>query len=322
MLYSSPHNVYPDLNYFFAPFCIPKIIQSQNNQNCNAERNQNLNITLPIFPENTTIQYPIWPNQIMTILQPKTVKIRIVNNEKEIDESPQSKGVSHDKEELSKSKRIFLVSTNHDLNDSTLEYSVDNISPISNGEITKFNTDPKLKKIHSIYHLKRKISTKLQNDIRNTINEFISRINLKKNGFKLPFLLPNSKLFREDVKNDTLKKIKSITISKYVCEDIQIAGRSLNIHNLNVSQKIEEKYFIFNDCDMIKLYNLMFKTLIYDYYEEFLNSDRFKKCFEKDLAKYSEKLKNLNYSLEKSELYKRIFKEKYEGIAKCYFTCS
>ena len=215
MLYSSPHNVYPDLNYFFAPFCIPKIIEGQNNPNCNAERNQNLNITLPIFTENNTIQYPLWPNQIMTILQPKTVKIRIVNNEKEIDESPQSKGVSHDKEELSKSKRIFLVSTNHDLNDSTLEYSVDNISPISNGEITKFNTDPKLKKIHSIYHLKRKISTKLQNDIRNTINEFISRINLKKNGFKLPFLLPNNKLFREEVKNDIIKKIKNITISKY-----------------------------------------------------------------------------------------------------------
>ena len=52
------------------------------------------------------------------------------------------------------------------------------------------------------------------------------------------------------------------------------------------------------------------------------SADRFKKCFEKDLAKYSEKLKNLNYSLEKSELYKRIFKEKYEGMAKCYFNCS
>ena len=85
----------------------------------------------------------------------------------------------------------------------------------------------------SIYHLKRKITTKLQTDIRNIINGYITRINMKNKDFKLPFLLPNSKLFREDVKNDTLKKIKSITISKYVCEDIQIAGRSLNIHNLN-----------------------------------------------------------------------------------------
>ena len=78
----------------------------------------------------------------------------------------------------------------------------------------------------------------------------------------------------------------------------------------------------FNDSEMSKLYKLMFNTLVYDYYEAFLNSERFKKCFEKDLAKYSEKLKNLNYSLEKSELYKRIFKEKYEGMAKCYFNCS
>jgi hypothetical protein len=259
----------------------------------------------------------------MTILHPKTVKIKIINNEKEVEQSPQSKGVSHDKEELSKSKRIFLVSTNHDLNDSTLEYSVDNISPISNGEITKFNTDPKLKKIHSIYHLKRKISTKLQNDIRNTINFYISQFNMKNKNVKIPFLIPNSKLFREDVKNDSLKKIKSITISKYISEDIQIAGRSLNIHNLNVIQKIEEIYFNFNDNDIIKkVYNLLFKTLVFDYYESFLHSDRFKKCIDKDLVKYIEKLKKLNYSNDKCDLYRRIFKEKYEDIAKCYFNCS
>jgi len=315
MLYSSPHNVFSDLNYFFAPFCIPKLIESDKNKNCNAERRQNSNINYGniLSHQNNCINYPIWPNPFMTILKPKTVKIKIVNND--ID----SKVVNHDKEE--KNKNIFLVLNNHDLNDSTLEYSIDNIS-LTNGEITKFNTDPKLKKIHSIYHLKRKISTKLQNDIRNTINFYISQFNMKNKNVKIPFLIPNSKLFREDVKNDSLKKIKSITISKYISEDIQIAGRSLNIHNLNVSQKIEEKYLNFNDSEMSKLYKLMFNTLVYDYYEAFLNSERFKKCFEKDLAKYSEKLKNLNYSLEKSELYKRIFKEKYEGIAKCYFTCS
>ena len=159
MLYSSPHNVFPDLNYFFAPFCIPQIIGRKNNKNCNAERGENI-------MEETNRQYSLWPNQFMTILHPKTVKIRIVNNENDVENYPQSKGVNHEKEELPKSKRIFLISTNHD--DSTLENSFDNIS-ISNGEITKFNTDPKLKKIHSIYHLKRKISTKLQNDIRNII---------------------------------------------------------------------------------------------------------------------------------------------------------
>ena len=316
MLYSSPHNVFSDLNYFFAPFCIPKVIESDKNKNCNAERrlNSNINYNHIVTQENNSFTYPIWPNPFLNYLQPKTVKIKIVNND--ID----SKEVNHDKEE--KKKNIFLVLTNHDLNDSTLEYSIDNIS-LSNGEITKFNTDPKLKKIHSIYHLKRKISTKLQNDIRDTINYYISQINMKNKNVKIPFLIPNSKLFREDVKNDSLKKIKSITISKYISEDIQIAGRSLNIHNLNVIQKIEEIYLNFNDNDIIKkVYNLLFKTLVFDYYESFLNSDRFKKCIDKDLAKYTEKLKKLNYSIDKCDLYRRIFKEKYEDIAKCYFNCS
>ena len=313
MLYSSPHNVFPDLNYFFAPFCIPQLIGTKHNQNCNAERGSIHNI---LSEENK--QQSLWPNQFMTILHPKTVKIRIVNNENEI-ESSQSKGVNHEKEELPKSKCIFLVSTNHD--DSTLENSIDNIS-LSNGEITKFNTDPKLKKIHSIYHLKRKITKKLQTYIRNINNGYITRINMKNKDFKLSFLLPNSKLFREDVKNDSLKKIKSITISKYISEDIQIAGRSLNKHNINVLSKIETIYMNCEDIEIKKLYDLLFKTSVYDYYESFLNSERFKKCFDKDLAKYSEKLKNLNYSIEKAEMYKRIFREKYEGIAKCYFTCS
>ena len=316
MLYSSPHNVFSDLNYFFAPFCIPKLIESDKNKNCNAERRQNSNINYGniLSHQNNCINYPIWPNPFMTILKPKTVKIKIVNND--ID----SKVVNHDKEE--KNKNIFLVLNNHDLNDSTLEYSIDNIS-LTNGEITKFNTDPKLKKIHSIYHLKRKISTKLQNDIRNTINDYISQINMKNKNFKIPFLLPNSKLFREDVKIASLKKIKGITISKYISEDIQIAGRSLNINNLNTIQKIEEIYLNFNDNDIIKkVYNLLFKTLVFDYYESFLHSDRFKKCIDKDLVKYIEKLKKLNYSNDKCDLYRRIFKEKYEDIAKCYFNCS
>ena len=318
MLYSSPHNVFSDLNYFFAPFCIPKLIESDKNKNCNAGRRENSNINYDnISQQNNIFNYSIWPNQFMTILHPKTVKIKIVNNDIE---TSHSKEVNHDKVE--KNKNIFLVLTNHDLNDSTLENTMDNIS-LSNGEITKFNTDPKLKKIHSIYHLKRKISTKLQNDIRNTINDYISQINMKNKNFKIPFLLPNSKLFREDVKIASLKKIKSITISKYISEDIQIAGRSLNINNLNNIKKIEEIYLNFNDNDIIKkVYNLLFKTLVFDYYESFLHSDRFKKCIDKDLVKYIEKLKKLNYSNDKCDLYRRIFKEKYEDIAKCYFNCS
>ncbi len=38
MLYSSPNKVFPDLNYFFAPFCIPEKIKNEKNKNCNAER--------------------------------------------------------------------------------------------------------------------------------------------------------------------------------------------------------------------------------------------------------------------------------------------
>ena len=38
MLYSSQNKVYPDLNYFFAPFCIPEKIKNDKNKNCNAER--------------------------------------------------------------------------------------------------------------------------------------------------------------------------------------------------------------------------------------------------------------------------------------------
>ena len=305
MLYSSPNKVYPDLNYFFAPFCIPEKIKNDKNKNCNAER------SLPIdnlFFQNNRFQNSFLTNRILTFFQPKTVKITIVNNEND------------EKEEIHKNKNLFLVS-NHDISDSTLENTFDNIS-ISNNEITKFNTDPNLKKIHSIYHLKRKINTKLQNDIRNTINNYISKFNMKNKDFKIPFLFSNSKSFREDVKNDTFKKIKCITISKYICEDLQIAGRSLNIHNLNVSKKIEEIYFICNNDEIKKIYNLLYKTYVYEYCEEFFNSERFKKCFEKDLAKYLEKLKKLNYSFEKTDLYKRIFKEKYEDIAKYFFTCN
>ena len=141
MLYSSPHNVFSDLNYFFAPFCIPKLIESDKNKNCNAGRRENSNINYDnISQQNNIFNYSIWPNQFMTILHPKTVKIKIVNNDIE---TSHSKEVNHDKVE--KNKNIFLVLTNHDLNDSTLENTMDNIS-LSNGEITKFNTDPKLKK--------------------------------------------------------------------------------------------------------------------------------------------------------------------------------
>ena len=50
-----------------------------------------------------------------------------------------------------------------------------------------------------------------------------------------------------------------------------------------------------------------------------MESSNFKSCLEKDLQKYVEKLIALNYPEEKILLYKKIFKEKYEGIAKYLF---
>ena len=65
--------------------------------------------------------------------------------------------------------------------------------------------------------------------------------------------------------------------------------------------------------------NFVTKNLVIDYYNEFLESNNFKSCLQKDLEKYIEKLKSLNYTEEKILLYKKIFKEKYEGIAKYLF---
>ena len=40
---------------------------------------------------------------------------------------------------------------------------------------------------------------------------------------------------------------------------------------------------------------------------------------EKDIQKYIDKLYSLEYSEDKIQMYKKIFKEKYEGIAKSLF---
>ena len=144
---------------------------------------------------------------------------------------------------------------------------------------------------------------------------------------KLPFISPNSKQFREDIKIESLKKNKNLTIGKYISEEVQNAERSLNNNNnYKVIQKIEKMYENYNNDDdnfeiIKKLYFLINKTIVFDYYEQFLKSERFKKCFEKDLMKYHNKIKNFKFSKEKIDLYCEIFKEKYEGIAKSYFTC-
>ena len=109
-------------------------------------------------------------------------------------------------------------------------------------------------------------------------------------------------------------------ISNYINEDIQIAGRSLNIKNVtivNLIKDIAEKYE--DNIYIKKLNNFLFKNIVIDYYNEFLESNSFRNCLEKDLQKYAEKLKSLNYPEDKIQLYKKIFKEKYEGIARYLF---
>ena len=77
-----------------------------------------------------------------------------------------------------------------------------------------------MKKIHSTYHLKRKVSSKLQNQIRNHVNGLIENCNRNLENVKIPFFVPFSKIFREDVKIDSFKKIKNSTLDKYLIEDI------------------------------------------------------------------------------------------------------
>jgi len=312
MLYSNTNGAYPDLNFFFAPFCIPNINKTIINFPINSlqfNSNQFYNNFTSFFPNHN------FNNQNFI---PKKSKVQIIKKNDSNENSNENK---------TKSKKLFSI--NNIFNEeSTNEFSFDNISVITNDEITKFNTDAKLKKIHSTYHLKRKFTTKLQNDIKDNLNKLISEINMNIKSNKIPFVSPNSKQFREDIKIESLKKNKNLTIGKYISEDIQNAERSLNLNNnFKVVQKIEKIYENFNNFDdnvfqiVKKLYFLINKTIVFDYYENFLKSERFKKCFEKDLMKYHNKLKNLKFSKEKIDLYCEIFKEKYEGIAKSYFTC-
>jgi len=364
MLYSNTNGAYPDLNFFFAPFCIPntnnnkEILNIPNNYFNSFQLNSNtsflpyfnyLNSTT-FFPNNFAVNNHQDNNNILNQREkfiPKIGKVQIINS-KNINENKNETHSNNNNDNIKnnnnfKTKKLFSIVTsstnnnncNNNIEESTNEISIDNISIITNDEITKFNTDSKLKKIHSTYHLKRKFTTKLQNDIKDNINKLIAEINMNmKLKNKLPFILPNSKQFREDIKIESLKKNKNLTIANYISENVQNAERSLNNNNLKVIKKIEKLYELNdnnnNDNDDVtnnnennikKLYYLLNKTIVFDYYKMFLKSERFKKCFEKDLMKYSNKLKKLKFSKEKIDLYHEIFKEKYEGIAKSYFTC-
>ena len=325
MLCSIGHGEIPNLNFLFAPSCLNMTKIPTTNQKLNQPR---ILYSYSPFISQILINPSSFKNT--QILIPKKGEIKIIENQSENSEGDMNniRGKNF--------KKLFEVSTceiahdtvsyssthdSHDTHDTheTHEHSVE-FNIINENDITKFNTDQKLKKIHSIYHLKRKVSTKFQNQIKIHANNLIMDYNKNNPNTKIPFLYPCTKTFREDVKIDTFKKIKNCTIDKYINEDIQCAGRSLNIKNakiIDLIKDITEKYG--NNIYIKRLNDFLFKTVVIDYYNKFLESSNFKSYLDKDLQKYVEKLIALNYPEEKILLYKKIFKEKYEGIAKYLF---
>lgn len=337
MLYTMPHNVFPDLNYFSAPFCMPNPYLMQTiNPPAKIQTPPMSSSSLPFFVDNP---YFLYQRKVSTqvvnaddkakeLLTLSVLNFQILpQKEKTVSNSPPMKP-----------KDLFCVSsssssTSPKSTKSSHSFDFVKIEPLEKQEkihcptitskvITEFNTNQKLKKIHSTYHLKRKVTTKFQNDIKNYLNKLIAALNMNNMGYKLPFVSPNSKNFREDVKIESLKKYRDITIGKYISEDVNNAGRSLNMDNIALIEKIEKIYENDPTNELIKqIYFLLTRTIVSDYYDKFLHSERFKNCFEKDIEKYCEKLSALQFSEEKKEIYKKIFKEKYEGIANSYFAC-
>jgi len=306
ILCSIGHGEFPDLNFRLAPSCHIKGSPSPSILLLNKPLKQETrNAFKPLFFFENVLAGP-------QSFVPKKGEIKILQNNTEAIED-----FSKDKN----CKIIFEVSSevSHDTySDTSTQHSVE-FNFITENDITKFNNDEKLKKIHSTYHLKRKVSSKLQNQVRNHMNNLIDKCNKELNS-KIPYIVPFSKIFREDVKIDSFKKIKNSTIDKYLIEDIQCAGRSLNIKNSNIIELIKDIKEKHEDNEHVKkLYNFVFKNIVNDYYNEFLESNDFKNCMEKDIQKYIEKLNSLDYPEEKVQIYKKIFKEKYEGIAKCLF---
>ena len=306
LLCSIGHGEFPDLNFRLAPSCH---IEGKNTiliLNKPLKQPETQNAFKPVyFFEN----FKACTQSIV----PKKGEIKILQNNIE------------NNDELNKeksSKKLFEVSCegNHDTySDTSTQHSVD-FNFITENDITKFNNDEKLKKIHSTYHLKRKVSSKVQNQIRNHANNLIDKCNKDLKDVKIPFFVAFSKIFREDVKIDSFKRIKNSTLDKYFQEDIQCAGRSLNIKNskiIELIKDISEKYG--KNEPIKKLNDFLFNNIVIDYYNKFLESDDFKICMDKDVQRYIDKLNSLNYSEDKIQLYKKIFREKYEGIAKYLF---
>lgn len=266
-----------------------------------------------MFYRDTCKPYPdlnYFINRVDTYL-PRHVKIEIIQD-LEIHLSTHSDNLEEEQE-------IKTHSQNNENQNTKIKFQINNIeeSRISNDKITEFNTHPLLKKINSSYHLKRKISTKLQNEIRETINQLIKSYGGRK---CLPYLTANSKEFRENVKNESLRKLSQLSIGKYICEEYE---DSKKIHsNKKVIERIEELYSQDStNPELKKMNHFINKTIVKDYFIKFLTGNNFKKCLEKDLAKYKSKIYSLlqNESEVKKQQFVKIYAMKYEEIAKNYF---
>ena len=117
---------------------------------------------------------------------PKKVDVKIIeNNIEEVEENKKDNKeknfkklfevsnceVSHDTVSNLSTHDAHDSHDSHDLNDiqenitHEHEYNID-FNFITENDITKFNNYQKLKKIHSTYHLKRKVSIKFQNQVK------------------------------------------------------------------------------------------------------------------------------------------------------------
>ena len=182
MLCSIGHGEIPNLNFWFAPSC-------QNTGEIPLS-NQILNKPRIYYTFNPFISSQILINPFLhkstQIIVPKKGEIKIIesDNKEHVDNTIKTKEKNF--------KKLFEVSncelTHDNISDSSIHDSPDTqdthdsheshethdtsthehpveFNIINENDITKFNTDQKLKKIHSTYHLKRKVSTKFQNQI-------------------------------------------------------------------------------------------------------------------------------------------------------------
>jgi hypothetical protein len=275
--------------------------------------NDTISYQLPINNNFNLFFNPYIINPVFQANNQKTIM-----PEKEVAKTYKSQKKAEGLKKNNKYKKIFDVyisdsSTNNQEDSKELNFITEN-------DITKFNNDQKLKKIHTAYLLKRKVSTKFQKQIKVHANNLIKECNKNNPNIKIPLLYSCTKIFREDVKIDTFQKIKNYTIEKFINEDIQKEGRSLNMKNCKIIELIKD--IAEKNADNIyikKLSDFLFKTIVIDYYNDFLASNNFKSYLKKDLHKYIRKLKSLNYSENIIQIYKIIFKQKYEGIAKYLF---